>query len=145
MCHVVRIDFDQGLVSTDGIPNALEPPPDIQSHPGVFDRRHSNIRCHLNWSSIWLLTGRRTDATHVVRRNEALTEILNLTKSGRRAVYVQVVWLFAPRLNGMFGVLALETESARRRRFPVVQKYFTPAVGAVLMSPSTVVVVAPNC
>jgi cation transport ATPase len=64
-----------------------------------------------------------------------------LTKSGRRAVYVQVVWLFAPRLNGMLGVLALETESARRRRFPVVQKYFTPTVGAVLMSASTVVVV----
>ena len=64
-----------------------------------------------------------------------------LTKSGRRAVYVQVVWLFASRLNGMLGVLALETESARRRRFPVVQKYFTPTVGAVLMSASTVVVV----
>jgi hypothetical protein len=67
-----------------------------------------------------------------------------LTKSGRRAVYVQVVWLFAPRLNGMLGVLALETESARRRRFPVVQKYFTPAVGVVLMSASTVVVVVIN-
>ena len=63
-----------------------------------------------------------------------------LTKSGRWAVYVA----FCTAPERKLGVLALETESTRRRRFPVVQKYFTPAVGVVLMSASTVVVVVIN-